>query len=265
MAIRLGVGATGAYEGWYRLIEAETVTRRQSEEIAVNDWLTLESSAHSHELAHLTVEACENVARRFGFANRPKTMVTLLAEETDAPWAVGRFGYMMDKYPYDKICIPAGAAASFHGFQEVVSHEYAHVGVLDVTQGRAPHWLNEAVAMLAEQSSDLRMRRAFASGEARWLSPRGLELVHTARRQGEPHPAKTWRAYQQSAWIGRYLVSLKGEEGIGELLRAFSDNSIWTEIKMRVTNQPPADEALRQVYGMSEQAVFDQALAWIQG
>jgi hypothetical protein len=268
LAVALGVGVTGAYEGWFRMIEAETVTRRQSEMREVNDWLSLERIPHeahdADEMARLAVDACEDVAERFGFEERPKTLVTVLSEEADAPWAVGRFGYMMDKYPYDKVCVPHNSVGTTHGFQEVVAHEYAHVVVLNVTQGRAPHWLNEAIAMLAERSSDLRLRQAFASGQADWLSPRELENVHTARRQGEPHPARTWRAYQQSAWIGRYLVSLRGEKGIGELLNGFSNNSAWTELKMRVTGQPAADEALREVYGLGEEETFAKALAWLR-
>jgi hypothetical protein len=114
--------------------------------------------------------------------------------------------------------------------------------------------------MLAERSSDLRVRRAFGSGQAPWLGVRELEVAHSGQRQGEPHPAQTWLAYQQSAWLVRYLVSLGGEAKIGDLLRAFANNSAWSEIKMRLTGQSAADEALREVYGFGEKELFERTI-----
>jgi len=272
LAIALGVGVNGAYEGWYRTIEAEALTRQKSHQEALTDWLTLELIPHEighgglghQEISHLALEACADVSRRFGFGGTPKTLITILAAETDAPWAVGRYGYMMDKYPYDKICIPLVSTHSAHGFSEVVSHEFAHVLVLTATDGKAPKWLHEGVAMLAERSSDLRLRWAFAREEAPWLSPHELEITHSRNRQGEPDRERTWRAYQQSAWLTRYLVSLKGEEGVGRLLTEFANSSIWSEIKMRLTSQSPADEALREIYGFGESELFAKALVWLR-
>jgi len=272
LAIALGVGVNGAYEGWYRTIEAEAITRQQASKDKLSDWLTLELIPHEvghGGLGHIQIQeiardACEDVSRRFGFSGEPKTLITILAAETDAPWAVGRYGYMMDKYPYDKICVPLASTHMAHSFAEVVSHEFAHVLVLNATDGKAPKWLHEGVAMLAERSSDLRLRRAFASGEAAWLSPHALEITHSRNRQGEPDRERTWRAYQQSAWLARYLVSLKGEEGIGQLLKEFANSTIWSEIKMRLTNQSATDEALREIFGFGENELFAKALVWLR-
>lgn len=272
-AQEIGVGFGGGYEGWYRTIEAEAITREQGDQEALNDWLTVEVVPHElghgglarHEVHEVVGETCEEVACRFGFATGAKTLVTVLAQETDAPWAVGRYGYMMDKYPYDKICIPLVSTRSAHGLSEVVSHEYAHVLVQSTTEGRSPKWLHEAIAMLAERSSDYRLRSAFAHGDAAWLWPHDLEITHSRNRQGEPDRERTWQAYQQSAWLGRYLVEQKGEAGIGDLLRGFANNSTWTELKMRVTGQTSADEALREVYGFGENELFERTLGWLRG
>jgi hypothetical protein len=133
-----------------------------------------------------------------------------------------------------------------------------------MAQGRVPTWLNEGLAMLAERSSDLRVRRAFGSGAAPWLSPRELEAAHHGQRQGEPHPAQTWLAYQQSAWLVRYLVTVAGEKSVSKLLVAFTDNSVWEELKMRLTSQTYADEALREVYGFGEKELFEKTLGWLR-
>lgn len=268
MANRLGVGATAGYEGLIRLIEAEALTRQRGERSNVNGWLEIEhipeETVGGVELGPVALESCEEVACRFGYKPLARTLITILSIEADAPWAVARFGYMTPKNEYSKVCVPHSAAHSSVAFREVVSHEYAHVVVRELTDGKAPRWLNEAVAMLAERSSDLRLRRSFARGSAAWRTPRQLEELHGARRQGEPHPAETWQAYQQSAWIARYLVEHGGEPRIGQLLRGFANNSNWSELKMRVTGQTHADEALREVYGFGEEDLFRRTLDWLR-
>lgn len=268
LAIGLGVGSLAGYEGLYRMIESELATREQAEIRPLSDWLDLEwISAETHgsvDLGEVILRSCNEVADRFGYRERAKTLVSILASEADAPWAVARFGYMVDKYPYDKVCIPNNRIYAEAALHEVVAHEFAHVIVLNMAQGRVPKWLNEGIAMLAERSSDLRIRRGFAEGHLPWLSLRELEIAHSAPRQGEPHPERTWFAYQQSAWLVRYLVSIGGEAKIGEMLRAFADHSAWIEIRMRLTGQSPADEALHEVYGFGEKELFERTIAWLR-
>jgi hypothetical protein len=268
MAETLGAGSAGRYEGIYRWIEAEARTRHASTQRVHLAWLTLETVDHEcHGVEHIgvTIEAaCNDVADRFKFKERPKAMVTVLALETDAPWAVGRYGYMVDKYPFDKICIPNRAIHSDSGLRSVVSHEFAHVMVLNAAQGRVPRWMDEGIAMLAERSADPAARRAFATGESPWLSPHDLEITHLRDRQGEPDPGRTHRAYAQSALLVQYLASISGEARIMDLLGGFVDNSTWTELRMRATGQSYADEALRETFGFGERELFDHTLAWIK-
>jgi len=265
----LGVGTGARSESFFRTVEAETTTRRQSKLVSPSDWLTVEWIPHecegSVDIPTVVEQTCHQIADRFGYTERAPTMVSVLTVDSDAPWAAARFGYMVDKYPYDKICIPNNRVYSETGLSEVVAHEYAHVVVLNVAQGKVPKWLNEGIAMLAEHSSDLRARRALGSGQVPWLSAHDLELAHSRERQGEPNPAETWMAYQRSAWLVRYLVDLKGESSIGQLLAAFGDNSFVQEVKMRLTGQTSSDEALRQVYGFGEKELFAQTLDWLKG
>jgi len=268
LAVELGVGTTAAYGSWFRLIEGETLTRRQSATTEAAPWLEVEviESQVPHRDAVVAVirEACDSIADRLGWTHGPETLASVLTSEADAPWAIGRYGYMIDKYPVDKICLPQHATADPDDLAEVVAHEYAHVIVLNAAQGRAPIWLNEGVAMLAENELDARAVRAMASGEVEWKTPEALDEAHNAERRGGENSERVWLAYQQSALLGRFLASIEGERKIGDLLRAFADNSNWTELKMRVSGQSPADEALKQTFGLSERETFAQALEWVR-
>lgn len=267
-ALELGVGVVANYEGMYRMIDAEWSTRRYSHISDASPWLRVESipkeTVGAVDLDEVILRACNEVADRFGYGERAKTMASVLAVEADAPWAVGRFGYMIEKVPYAKICLPNNRIRNEAALHEVVAHEFAHVVVLNLSEGRAPKWLNEGVAMLAERSSDVRVRRAFSSGQVPWLTARELEIAHSGNRQGEPHPMQTWLAYQQSAWVARYLVSVGGEKKVGQLLRSMVEHSTWIEIRVRLTGQSWADEALKHTYGFGEEKLFAETLKWLK-
>jgi hypothetical protein len=183
-------------------------------------------------------------------------MVSVLAEETDAPWAVGREGYFIDKYPYDKICLPLRATGD--SLHQVIAHEYAHCITLNLAQGRAPRWLDEAVSVTIEGRIDRRAAHAFATGQIPWLNHLNLGSAF----MNFANPQARWLAYQQAGIIGHYLAHLKGTKTLGDLMRAFSDNSFWTELIDRLKGEPPVEEALRQVYGFGVKKLFKEALAW---
>lgn len=265
LAIRLGVGETAQLARFYRLVEGEHLTRKSAVQEKIADWLTLEyvpgEAGDPEQLSQRIVAACDAIAQRLGWTHGPGVMVSVLLSDVDAPWAAGRFGYFVDKYPYDKICIPYRSAHDPDYLHETVMHEYAHCIVLNLAQGHAPRWLNEAVAMVAQGGADRQAVAGFVRGEIPWQKLSRVSTNFIAEEQGAH---ALWHAYQQSACIGAYLVSLKGERGLGDLLRAFSDNSVLQELKMRVTNQPPADEALRQTYGFGEEDLFDLGLEWLK-
>lgn len=263
-ASAIAVGARGEYLAWYRMIEAEWLTRANSEIVTVNPWLRLEMPGEPHpEVGEKIAEICEATARSFGVSDRPEILVTVLSEESDAPWVDGRAGYFIDKYPYDKICIPFRSLFDLDDFEEVVAHEYTHALNLLLTQAKCPLWLNEGMAMLSQRQLDPRLRMAFASGQAPWRGPHPLDAAFHAEVRGERDYGGIHRAYEQAAWIVRYLLTLGGKEKLGELMRAFDDNSLLTELKMRLVNEDPADEALMQVYGLRQDSLFERALEWL--
>ncbi|MEZ0324890.1 MAG: hypothetical protein ACAH95_03220 [Fimbriimonas sp.] len=254
-ALTLGAGLAGQGLRLYRMVEAEHITRMRGELLPVNDWMDLETlpeeGERTPELVEGIVAACDAVAEKLGWQHGPKVLVSILSDETDAPWTMGRYGYMVDKYPFDKICLPLQATLDPTRLREVVAHEYAHVISLNLSAGKVPRWLDEAIAMNVEPT---REPSPFPS-DREWLSPQRLEGAFSFD-QGDP---RLWWAYQQSATIGGYLVALAGTPKLGDLLRAFANNSGWTELKMAITGQSREDEALREVYGFGVAELFENS------
>lgn len=248
--IGVGFGARG--EGLFRTVDAEYQTRIRSQQKEINRWLSIEWIPDEVELDESiisrVVEACDHSAKLLGWNHEGKVLLTILAEEVDAPWTDGRYGYMVDKYPFDKICIPRVAWQDRGQLRVTMAHEYAHVVTLNVTQGKIPRWLDEGIAMTMEgrlPNQPVPVWHKEAEVLQAFQAPQDTTDRHFA--------------YLQSLWIVRYLVSLGGEAKLGDLLRGFSNNSTFTELKMAVTSQSPADEALREVYGFGVHDLFERA------
>jgi hypothetical protein len=296
----LGAGSGGHGLVGFRMIEGEWITRERGVILPVNDWLTIEvipqevgsvslgsprpdplprrrepadgeASAGSYQgetglpstLVESVVGACDEVAARFGFEHGPPVLLSVLARESNVPWMPGRHGYCIDKHPYDKICVPSYALHDREDLEHVVQHEYAHVVSLNLSQGRCPLWLDEAVAMVAGGGIDRRAWRLLESGVAEWRDARDLDAAFRGDREDEGARQAVWLAYQQSAVIGHFLASLDGDAGLGRLLRGFSNNTLVQEILMRARGQSAADEALREVYGFGVRELFSEAKGWL--
>jgi hypothetical protein len=267
VALGIGIGATGAYIPRYRMIEAEWLTRTGGHIETVNDWLQVEfiydETGVVENLGSSIADICEETAESFGIEERPEILVTVLSAESDAPWVDSRAGYFIDKYPYDKICIPNRAVFAPAELHEVVSHEYSHALNLVLTQAKCPLWLNEGIAMLAQPKLDPQIQNDFASARAPWKNPHRLDAAFHAEIEGQRDYVSIHRAYEQAGWIVRYLLHLSDRLKIAELMRAFNDNSFLTEFKMRLISEDAAEEALRQVFGFGEAQLFEQAREWM--
>jgi hypothetical protein len=237
------------------MIDAEFQTRQRSERAPLTEWLEIEwlpdELRPDQGFANAILTACEDTAKRLSWNHEAKVLLTVLAEEADAPWTDGRFGYMVDKFPYDKICIPLAACGSRERLHEVVAHEYAHVITLNLSQGRVPRWLDEAIAMVMQSGER-------AQPVSEWLLPEDLDAAYNTDQTDR----RRWMAYQQSGIIGEFLIQLGGEEKLAELLRDFANNSTWTELKMAVTGQSPVDEAVREAFGFGVADLFANAEVW---
>lgn len=262
LAESLGTGEFGWNLGFFRSIEAEAATRRESRVVNLAPWLEFEYLPHEvrnyRALAEATLGTCDLVAARLGWDHGAKTRIAILADEADAPWATNPHGYHSPRVPYDKICLPAYVQDDLGEFRQAVAHEYAHVVTHHLTEGRAPRWLSEAVSVLAERNFDPKAMRALAAGK--WRAPGPLEAAFAGDEEGENPEWEVWLAYQQSGWIGRFLVGLGDERRLAELLRAHVGGGTWKRVLGLIGGRSPTDQALRAVYGLSVGELFARAL-----
>ena len=267
LSLGTGSGAFGIFT--YRMIEAEYATRTAAKREQVTDWLEVEwiegDVALSATELHRTLKgAADAVCEQFAWAHGPKTLATVLARSANAPWAPGRHGFCVDKFPYDKVCLPGYLTDSPADLTEAMRHEYTHVMTLNRAAGLVPIWLDEAIAMEASSGIAPDARAQFASGHWPWLAEEELAAAFSTDRESAAGQNLVWRAYQQSACLGAYLGSLQGDVGIGKFLDGFTNNSMVRDFVMRLRGQEPADEALREVYGFGVRDLWSRAQAWLK-
>ncbi len=263
-----GIGEGADFLKWYRVIEAEAITRRKSQMVQLSPWLSLEFVAEELmglevELAQWALGACEEVATRLGWDHSVSTLLTILAEETDGPWASNPYGYCVSKDSYEKICLPNYLLDDPTEFSQAVAHEYAHVISTNVADEYAPRWVEEAISVLVERKFDPDIWKQFADSRATWLTESDLESVLTDRTDDLNRKDEIWRAYQQAGWIGKYLAHLKSEASLGEFLAEIANEIPKTNILRSLLRQYRTDSALRQVYGISKKELFDRAYDWM--
>lgn len=261
----IGLGLAGRYLPWYRMIEAEFLTRERAEFTAATAWLTIEAipdeiGENLEPLIEIAKAEFDDVAAKFDYAHETDVRLAIMAIESDAPWTAGRFGFCVKKHPYFKICIPNSLLSDEGELGRTLRHEYAHVVSGMLSSGRVPRWLDEAIAMVAEGGVATQPRRALMLGKSRWLSPSDLGLAF--RR--EEREADVWYAYQQAGLIGEYLAQTYGERTLGDLLRAFANNSPWTELMLVLKGKPPVAEALEEAYHLTVEELFEQTLGWLR-
>ena len=263
MALDLGMGEGAWQLSFFRLVEAEAVSRKESRVVSLAPWLEFEYLPHEMRgfkaFSEAALEMCELVADRLGWEHAVQTRIAVLADDADAPWATNPHGYHTVRKPYDKICLPAYLQDDLPEFRQAVAHEYAHVVTQGLTEGRAPRWLSEAVSVLAERSFDPKAARALRDGA--WLPPGPLEAAFAGDEEGENPEWSVWLAYQQSGAIGRYLKGLGDERRLGDLLRAHTGRTFWSRLAATMIGRSPTDQAMRKVYGMSVVEVFANARA----
>lgn len=256
----LGLGATGNHASWFGRVEAEALSRKHSEIRTINNWLQVETIPNAPEgLDQFLLQRCEKTARRLGFTEHSDLLITIFAPNANTPWTEGRYGYFVPKTPRAKICLPIEIVGSPTALAQTLDHEYSHLITETLASGRAPRWVNEGVAVLMEGGPDLRFINAFAGSQVPWQTPVTLELAFSNSQNLAHEASRLSLAYQQSGIIVAHLAKIKGERSIGDLLRAYSDNSVWQDLKLKFTGQTPTDEAIRQVFGISTEELFSAA------
>jgi len=251
----LGATFGGAALDWYRLIEGEALTRRRGTIREIEPWLRLEAIDSElpgvDHLSDVLREACQSVAERLGWDFEVPVLVSILTGEADAPWHSARYGYAMDKVPYDKVCLPRAIAFDEAELAAVTRHEFAHIVTLNKTDNRAPTWLEEGISQLMEGREPSRSMT--------WLSPEELHFAFGVDRREAANMRGVGDAYAQSLSVVSAMYDLKGDEGIRHLLGAFTNNSLWDEVKINLFDASATEEAIREVYGLGVAELFEQA------
>ena len=264
-ALDIGMGAIGHYLTWFRTIEAEYLTSKQSSTKQIQSFLELECvpdevNDQEHWVATVALEALREVGGRFHYGHDSKTRITVLADETDAPWLYGRYGYCIAKAGFYKICVPRHLIGNRSEMLKTLKHEYAHVVVGTLSHNRAPRWIEEAVAMLAEGGVDKERARPFSTGRIEWRSP--LELESDLRDLDDTN--EKYEAYLQSGLIGMFLSRHFGDESIAKMLRGFSAPSYWRELWSRLLGRYSDQSAVERTYKMSLEELFRRAREWVR-
>lgn len=258
LSLGAGDGAFGTHT--YRMVEAEWRAREYGEIRKLSDGVSVEApreldSAGWEWLLEAIENEFETVCQRLGYTPLEKVLVSLMVQESDAPWTPYRHGFCVDKVPYDKVVLPFGLMRNEGHFRNGLRHEFGHVVNLNLAQGRMGMWLEEAIAMRMGGDVDGRYVEELKKGAPIWMGPNELSTAFVGDRRGATGE-KLWHAYEQAGMIGKFLGELKGDAALGELARGMANNSTWKEIAMRVTGQSDEDEALREVFGMGEDEVF---------
>ena len=264
-ALDIGMGSVGHYLTWFRTIEAEYLTSQRSEVKKIQSFLDLETipdevSGLEDWIATVAMEAFHSVATRFGYQHESKVRLAVLGEETDAPWLHGRYGYCIAKTDFYKICVPRHLVGNRPEMSRTLQHEYAHVVVGSLTQNRAPNWIEEAVAMLAEGGVGKDQARLFANGEIEWRNPGELEA--DIRELGDSRDK--WEAYLQAGLIGMFLSRTFGDDSIAKMLRGFSAPSYWGELWARLRGQYSDQTTVERTYNMSLEELFHRSHEWVR-
>ncbi len=254
--------AGGAALRFYRMIEGEAETRKNSEQAPLSPWLNFEWVSHEvpHHVAvsEVILHAASKSAERLKWDKHESVLATILVAEADADWNEARYGYCVDKLPYDKICLPQVSTHDPNELWRVTAHEFAHVVVLNTAMNLAPHWLDEGIACTMEGRDASQARQRLRQGNV-WMTPGKLGGAFDPDRRDPSNMHMIRAAYDQGTVLVGYLHSLKGDAGLVELLRAFTEHSRWKDLLTVVSGRQPVDVALKQTFGFESEELFERA------
>ena len=209
---------------------ADTVARLRREAEAEEGFLALASShfvlkfegRENAAAGRLVLNGLEDAYRRVGarFAYYPLERLEVVLypdqafrEVTNSPhWSGGMYD--------GRIKLPIGGLERGNDrVSRTLRHEYAHAAIVTLSHGRAPVWLNEGLAQVAEESGDEgrsgRLKAAVAAGGLLRLSALENGFTHLDRDQAS-------LAYAEAYFAADYLLRKKGGYNVRRLLEAFA-------------------------------------------
>lgn len=209
---------------------ADTVARLRRDAEAEEGFLALASShfvlkfegRENTEAGRLVLNGLEDAYRRVGarFAYYPLERLEVVLypdqafrEVTNSPhWSGG---------VYDgRIKLPIGGLE--RGSERVsrtLRHEYAHAAIVTLSHAKAPVWLNEGLAQVAEETGDggrsEHLKAAVAAGGLLRLSELESGFIHLNRDQAS-------LAYAEAYFAADYLLKKKGSYNVRRLLETLA-------------------------------------------
>ena len=210
---------------------ADTIARLERDVATEADYHSLGSShfvikiegREDTEAARVVLNALEDAYRRVGarFAYYPleRLEVVLYPDETfrevtgSPHWSGGIYD--------GRIKLPIGGLArGSERLARTVRHEYAHAAIVTLSKGKAPVWLNEGLAQVAEETDDQgrmnRLRMAVADGNLLGLTELEGGFTRFDRDQAS-------LAYSEAFFAAKYLLDQKGAYNTRRLLEAMAE------------------------------------------
>jgi tetratricopeptide (TPR) repeat protein len=209
---------------------ADTVARLRREADAEKGFLALASShfvlkfegRENTAAGRLVLNGLEDAYRRVGarFAYYPLERLEVVLypdqafrEVTNSPhWSGGMYD--------GRIKLPIGGLERGNDrVSRTLRHEYAHAAIVTLSHGKAPVWLNEGLAQVAEESGDEgrsgRLKAAVAAGGLLRLATLENGFTHLDRDQAS-------LAYAEAYFAADYLLRKKGGYNVRRLLEALA-------------------------------------------
>ncbi|HTQ08501.1 MAG TPA: hypothetical protein VMI31_00370 [Fimbriimonadaceae bacterium] len=250
-------------------IAAEAEVRKEGRTWNVRKWLTVEaipSETGSSFQAALDAVAseCEELSNLFGWDNHEATLVTFLPRDYSAEWMPGRWGYYIDKFPYDKVCLPSDLLENLPRLRRAVRHEFMHVITHNLCGGHDPRWLAEAMSTLVEGRVSAHSWEHFKANQETWLGPTALVSMLTTDLRDPASLETIGYAYDQASFLGLFLYLDGGAGRLSALLRGVGDESLLLNLELEALSRTRTDGALRRVYHVSEPDLFNRTLAWVR-
>lgn len=162
-------------------------------------------AAHRALLAALDA-AWERVGAQLGYRPAERLTVVLYADEEFRAVA-GVHGWVSGLFD-GKIRLPLPGTTPASMLEQLVTHEYAHAAIHELSRGRAPRWLHEGLAQFLEG----------ASADPALRVPGHLTLVGLEALISDADPVRARAGYQVALWVTEDLARRSGVSGLRALL-----------------------------------------------
>lgn len=211
--LRAVLGADPTHERALKLLDkverearAEVGFRREVTPHFVVKWRAAEGKVRHSLLAGLAV-ARQRVVAQLGGA--PRERVTVIIYEAAQFRNVARVHSWVTGLFDGKIRLPAvGAEPPTPELERILTHEYAHAAIHDLTRGRAPRWLHEGLAQALEGAAVDPLLRV--PGRPTLA---GLEVL-----LGDPDPRRARTGYDVALWAVQNLLERGGMAAMRRLM-----------------------------------------------